>query len=291
MKEFFNSLRWQDGVEILVLAVLLYHGYRYFRATRGAAILTGLLAILILLTFLSELLHLQVIGWIMRNFFLFLSIGLVVIFQPEMRRALAELGSSSFFVFSRRKTDQIDKVCAAVEQLSNKHYGALIAIETDEELRPYVETGVVLDAAFSNELILTVFHPKTALHDGGMILAQDRIRAAGCVFPVSQRELLDRSVGLRHRAGIGISEETDAVAIVVSEETGNISICYRGKMEQGLDREQLKEHLVEILSERNEADAGEKDSSQEKPGAKQGKPKSRGNDTIKASERGKSTRR
>ncbi len=250
MIEFLQNLRWQDGVEILILAVLLYHGYRYFRATRGAAILTGLLAVLILLTLLSELLELEVIGWIMRNFFVFLAIGLVVIFQPEMRRALAEVGSSSFFVFSRRNIDLIDKLCSAVEQLSNKHYGALIAIETEEELRPYMETGVVLDAIFSEDLILSVFHPKTALHDGGMILAKDRVRAAGCVFPVSQRELLDRSVGLRHRAGIGISEETDAMAIVVSEETGDVSICFRGKMEQDLDQEQLRERLNKILQVR-----------------------------------------
>ncbi len=110
-----------------------------------------------------------------------------------------------------------------------------------------METGVVLDAAFSKELLLTVFHPKTALHDGGLMLAKERVRAAGCVFPVSQRELLDRSIGLRHRAGIGISEETDALAIVVSEETGNVSICHRGKMEQDLDGTQLKERLEEIL--------------------------------------------
>lgn len=250
MIEFLMSLRWQDGVEILILAVLLYHGYGYFRATRGAAILTGLLAVLILLTLLSELLHLEVIGWIMRNFFVFLAIGLVVIFQPEMRRALAEVGSSSFFVFSRRNINLIDKVCATVEQLSNKRCGALIAIEAEEELRSYVETGVMLDAIFSKELLLTIFHPKTALHDGGMIVAQERVRAAGCVFPVSQRELLDRSVGLRHRAGIGISEETDAVAIVVSEETGNVSICHHGKMEQDLDEVQLKERLEEILQAR-----------------------------------------
>jgi diadenylate cyclase len=279
MIEFFKTLRWQDGVEILILAVLLYHGYRYFRATRGAAILTGLLAVLILLTLLSELLRLEVIGWIIRNFLVFLAIGLVVIFQPEMRRALAEVGSSSFFVFSRRSINLVDRICSAVEQLANKRYGALLAIEAEEELRTYVETGVVLDAVFSRELLLTVFHPKTALHDGGLILTQERVRAAGCVFPVSQRELLDRSIGLRHRAGIGISEETDAVAIVVSEETGHISICHRGKMEQDLDGAQLRARLEEILGRRADSRA-EEEQAQRKGGRSKGAEKVSGDESA-----------
>ena len=174
-----------------------------------------------------------------------------------MRRALAELGSSSFFFFGKRNTDLIDKLCAAVELLSNKRFGALIAIETEEELRSYLETGVEIDAAFSSELLLTIFHPKTALHDGGMILTQERVRGAACVFPVSQRELLDRSIGLRHRAGIGITEETDAIAIVVSEETGDVSLCHRGKMEQDIDREQLRERLEELLQVHKDEDGTE----------------------------------
>ena len=247
MEDIIKNVKWQDGLEILILAVLLYHGYRYFRATRGATILTGLLAILILLTFLSELLQLEVIGWIMKNFFIFLSIGLVVIFQPEMRRALAELGSSSLFFWGRRQTPLVDQVCEVTDKLAKKRFGALIAIEADEELKDYMETGVSLDAEFSSELLLTIFHPKTALHDGGMILAKDRVKGAGCVFPVSQRELLDRSLGLRHRAGLGISEETDAIAIVVSEETGGVTVCHRGKMEQELSIDELREKLENWL--------------------------------------------
>lgn len=243
----FIQEHWRDGVEILILATLLYQLYRYFRATRGAAILTGLVALLVLLSFLSEILRLEVIGWLIKSFFLFLSLGLVVIFQPELRRALAELGSSSFFFFGKRKTAVARQLGEAVELLSNKRFGALFALETDEDLKRFTDTGVVLDANFSNELLMTIFHPKTALHDGGLIISNERLHAAGCVFPVSQRELLDRSIGLRHRAGLGLSEETDAIAIVVSEETGNISLCYRGKMEQDLTKDELIERLEEIL--------------------------------------------
>jgi len=285
MYELIKNVRWQDGVEILILAGLLYYGYRYFRNTRGAAILTGLLAILILLTFLSELLQLEVIGFIMRNFFLFLSIGLVVIFQPEMRRALAELGSSSFFFIGKRRTDLIDKVCSVTELLSNKRFGALIAIEADEELNSYLDTGVALDADFSNELLLTIFHPKTALHDGGMILAKERVKAAACVFPVSQKELLDRSIGLRHRAGLGISEETDCIAVVVSEETGEVSICHRGAMEMDLDRAQLRDRLHELLHAEESEEETAKPKPKPKPKKKKSmKPKSKpGDETGEAS--------
>jgi diadenylate cyclase len=137
-----------------------------------------------------------------------------------------------------------------VTQLSNKQFGALIAIERDTSIKVYEETGVIVDGAFSTELLLTLFHPKSALHDGGVILRNGRIAAAACIFPVSQRETLDRTLGLRHRAALGITEESDAVAVVVSEETGSISICHRRRLERNFTPETFRQRLGEILLHR-----------------------------------------
>lgn len=238
---------WSDAVEIVILAVLLYYGYRFFRATRGARILTGLLMLLLGLTLISVLFELQVISWLLERFSVFLALGLVVIFQPELRRVLAELGSRRFFSFNGSDEASVDELIEAMTQLSHSRIGALFALQGGIDLKPYAETGVAVDGKVSNELIATIFHPKTALHDGGLILDQGRIVAAGCVFPVSQKEVNDRSIGLRHRAGMGITEETDAVALVVSEETGALSLCYQGKLEHNLEPDDLKERLREIL--------------------------------------------
>jgi diadenylate cyclase len=241
------SQHWRDAVEVLILAVMLYYGYRFFRATRGARILTGLLVLLLGLTLLTELLELEVISWILQHFSVFFALGLVVIFQPELRRVLAELGSHRIFSFEGGDQASVEQLVEAMALLSRGRVGALFAMQRGIELDQFAETGVPLDARMSNELISTIFHPKTALHDGGAIVDQGRIVAAGCVFPVSQKEIADRSIGLRHRAGIGITEETDAVALVVSEETGALSLCYKGKLEHDLTQEQLRERLQEIL--------------------------------------------
>jgi diadenylate cyclase len=145
----------------------------------------------------------------------------------------------------------VHELAEAVTQLANKQFGALIAIERDTTIRVYEETGVIMDSDFSIELMLTIFHPKAALHDGGVIIRNGRIAAAACIFPVSQRETLDRSLGLRHRAGLGITEESDAVAIVVSEETGAISICHRRRIERGFTPETFRQRISEILLHRS----------------------------------------
>ena len=206
---------WRSAFEIVLLTVVVYYGYLYFRGTRGAKVLTGLAIVFLALTLISTLLKLAVIGWIIRSFSVFLAIALVVIFQPELRRALAELGGHPIFSLTSEKREMVHDLAEAVTQLASKQFGALIAIERDTSIRVYEETGVQLEADFSVELLLTIFHPKTALHDGGVIVRNGRVAAAACIFPVSQRETLDRSLGLRHRAGLGLTEESDAVAIVV----------------------------------------------------------------------------
>jgi diadenylate cyclase len=248
MWHFFTE-HWRDGVEILILAALAYHGYLFFRATRGARILTGLMVLLLSLALISLLLELSVISSLLQRFSVFLAIALVIIFQPELRRVLAELGSSRIFSFNRPDPEALDVLMEAMQQLSARRCGALFALKRGIDLKPYVESGVELDAVISPELITTIFHPKTALHDGGAIIDQGRISAAGCVFPVSQREIQDRAIGLRHRAGMGISEETDAIALVISEETGALSLCFQGKLEHDLEPDEMRQRINEILTD------------------------------------------
>src|SRR5437763_6660086 len=238
---------WRSAFEILLLSVVIYYGYLYFRGTRGAKVLTGLAIIFLTLTLISTLLNLVVIGWIVRSLSAFLALASVVIFQPELRRALAEVGGHPIFSLTSEKRETIHDIAEAVTQLANKQFGALIAIERDTSIRVYEETGVAMDAEFSVELLLTIFHPKAALHDGGVIVRNGRVAAAACIFPVSQRETLDRSLGLRHRAGLGITEESDAIAVVVSEETGGISICHRRRIEREFTPETFRKRIGEIL--------------------------------------------
>lgn len=248
LQEQWNALaHWNSLVEILFVAAGIYYAYFYFRGTRAARVLTGLVLFIASLTILSEALDLVVIRWLLGHYSIFLAVALVVIFQPELRRVFAELGSRSFFVGAKRDNQTLDQLCDCVFELAGRHYGALIALERDIGLRTYAETGVDLDAAFSSELLLTIFFPKTSLHDGGVIVRDGRIVAAACIFPVSQRESLDRSFGLRHRAGLGLAEETDALALVVSEETGSVSLCNGRSIRRGLTRTELRRLLGQAL--------------------------------------------
>jgi len=243
-------------VEIVILWIFIYQLYRAFRATRGARILVGLAVVFIVLTFASQLLQLQVIGFIIRWATAFLALALLIIFQPELRSALARLGSTRLFSFSTTQQEKfLGTLGDAVVLLSRKRFGALFAIERSISLKEHVETGVKVGATLSTELAVTIFHPKTALHDGGVVLSKEQVTAAACVFPVSQKELSDRSMGLRHRAGIGLTEETDAVTIVVSEETGAISICMDGAIERNLSEDEFRGRLEEIfLSDEQDAE-------------------------------------
>jgi diadenylate cyclase len=244
----FVTEHWRDGVEIIILAALAYRGYLFFRTTRGARILTGLLVLLLSLALISQLLELEVINWLLQRISVFLAVALVVLFQPELRRVLAELGSHRVFSFNRPDPESLDVLMEAMQQLSARRCGALFALKRGIDLKVFAETGVEVDAAMSTELITTIFHPKTSLHDGGVIIEQGRIMAAGCVFPVSQKEVRDRAIGLRHRAAMGVTEETDAIALIVSEESGALSLAYRGKLEHDLEPEELRNRLNELLT-------------------------------------------
>jgi len=239
---------WRNSIEILLLTTCIYQIYRAFRATRGAQILVGLGTILIVLTLVSTIFRLEVIQWIITRAAAVLALALIVIFQPELRNGLARLGSKRIFSFSNKlRIAFLERFADSVINLSKKRIGALFAIQRDVSLKDFLDSGVIIDAQFSPELAMAVFYPKAPLHDGGMIIADDRVAGAACVFPVTEREMQDRSTGLRHRAAIGLTERTDAIAVVVSEETGGISICENGVLHRNLTEKQFREKIAKIL--------------------------------------------
>ena len=247
MSEFLQD-PWRNGIEILLLATCIYQIYRAFRATRAAQILVGLGTILVVLTLVSTMFRLVVIQWIITRASAVLAFALIVIFQPELRNGLARLGSKRLFFFSsKQRIAFLERFADAVINLSKKRIGALFAIQRDVSLKEHLDSGVLLDAQFSPDLALAVFYPKAPLHDGGMIIADDRVAGAACVFPVTEREMQDRSTGLRHRAAIGLTERTDAIAVVVSEETGGISICENGVLQRNLTEKQFREKIAKLF--------------------------------------------
>jgi diadenylate cyclase len=191
---------------------------------------------------------LVVIQWIITRAATVVAFALLVIFQPELRTGLARLGSHRLLsLFTKRRHDFIERFADSVVNLSKKRIGALFAIQRDISLKEQLDTGVVLDARFSPELAMAIFFPKAPLHDGGMIIAEDRVAGAACVFPVTEREMQDRSTGLRHRAALGLTERTDAIAVVVSEETGSISIAQNGQLLRQLTEAQFREKIADLF--------------------------------------------
>lgn len=238
-----------DGlIEILVLSVAFYYILLFIHGTRGAQVLSGLAILLVSLVLLTFFFELNTLNWILQRATVYIVFGLLVIFQPEIRRALAELGRRHIFGDVAIEQSGVDNLVKAAVKLSEQKIGALIAIERDVGTRAIQETGVQIDSEVSPELLVNIFYPRTPLHDGGVIIQNNRIVAAACVFPLSQRDELSRSLGTRHRAAIGITEESDAIAVVVSEETGRISVAYpSGRLIENLDQERLRRALRTLL--------------------------------------------
>ncbi len=233
--------------EVVILSVVFYFIFLFLQGTRGAQVLLGLGVLLALLLGATYFLQLTALNWLLRRVSVYLSIALLVIFHPEIRRALAELGRQPVFTVSPERRTIIDAVVQAVTRLAEHKIGALIAIQREIGTRVIQETGTRIDAPVVPELLAGLFYPHTPLHDGGVIIIGNRIMAAGCVFPLSQRMELHKSLGTRHRAALGLSEETDALVVVVSEETGTISVCYRGRLSRGLDEERLRRFMTALL--------------------------------------------
>ncbi len=234
-------------VQVLVLSCAYYYIFLFFRGTRGVQVLTGLVLSMLGLMLLTHFFSLDVLSYLLRRVTLGLGLALLVIFQPEIRRALAELGRQPGAVLTTERRTTIEHIVQAVILLSEQKVGALVAVEREIGTRSVRETGVALDAAVVPEMLASLFFPHTPLHDGGVVIVGNRIAAAGCVFPLSQNVEMHKKIGTRHRAGVGLSEETDAVVVVVSEETGTISVCYRGRLSRGLDAERLRRFLSALL--------------------------------------------
>ncbi len=234
-------------IEILILATGIYYTWKLFRGTRGARVLAGFAVILATLSLLAVALRLKVIMELIGFSPALLITALVIIFQPELRRIFAEVGSRPLLGGHRQQTEVIEQVIRTLEQLQQDGYGALIAFEREITYEPARETGTILDAQVTDDLLATIFFPKTPLHDGGVIIVGDRIAVAAAIFPLTQAEGLQRNLGLRHRAALGLSDETDAAVVVLSEETGIISLAFGGELRRPLTTDELRSHLIAIL--------------------------------------------
>ncbi|MFO1488788.1 MAG: diadenylate cyclase CdaA [Verrucomicrobiota bacterium] len=259
LKNIYAENGWAPALEIFILAVGIYFALRFIRGTRGAPIVTGFLVLILALAMVTFFLKLEVLRWILLAFSSFLAVAVVVLFQPEIRRMLGELGNLPLFATASEKRESIEVIIQTVERLADVRIGALFAIEQTIQLQEAVESGIVVDCAATPEMLETIFFPNNAIHDGGVIIKGDRIAYAACIFPLTQRNDLNKSLGTRHRAAIGLSEETDAVIVVVSEETGSISHAYKGQLVRGVSLEELRAFLTSILlrsgKSRNRLDA------------------------------------
>ena len=245
---------WTDLLEILLVAFLLYRILLVIQRTRAMQILLGV----VLLGFgygVARLLDLILITAILEAFFQYGAIAALVVFQPELRAALSRLGQSRMIrVFQRLEGSQVvEEIVDAVQRLSRTRVGAIIAIEQDVGLDEYAETGNPVHARVSSEMIATIFTPYSPLHDGAVLISGDEIRTAGAILPLTQTSVPDRSLGTRHRAALGLSEETDAIVVVVSEETSQVSVAQGGRLERGVDADRLREILMGILPGRDAA--------------------------------------
>jgi diadenylate cyclase len=238
---------WRPALEILILAVVIYYATRFLRGTRGWPVVIGFVVVLLALKAVTTILDLKVLGWLLDSASLLIAVGALVIFQPELRRLLAKLGNLPLFATAHEQRESIEVIIETAERLAEVKIGALIAIEQSIQLEEAVESGVKVDCEATPEMLETIFFPNNAVHDGGVIIKGDRIAFAACIFPLTQRQNLNKSLGTRHRAAIGLSEETDAVIVVVSEETGLVSHAYKGRLTRGVTLEELRSFLSSVL--------------------------------------------
>jgi diadenylate cyclase len=238
---------WRPALEVLILAVGIYYATRFVRGTRGWPVVIGFVVLLLALALTTTLLNLTVLRWLLGTFSAFFAVAALVIFQPELRRMLGELGNLPLFATAREQRESIEVIIQTVERLADVKIGALIAIEQSIQLQEAVESGILVDCEATPEMLETIFFPNNAIHDGGVIIKGDRIAYAACIFPLTQRQDLNKSLGTRHRAAIGLSEETDAAVVAVSEETGAVSYAYKGQLVRGVTLEELRSFLTSVL--------------------------------------------
>ena len=243
-----SEFSWFDVLDILIVALIIYELLQLIRGTHAVQMALGAL-VLVILYWASLWLNLQTLNWLLRTFLPFVVFGIIVVFQAEIRKVLAHLGKTPFFgAFTERRQDEvIDEVVLAITTLAGQRTGAIIVVEREMGLRSYIETGIAMDALVTYDLLISIFNPGTPLHDGAVILQGNRAAAAACFLPLTVNPELSRALGSRHRAAIGVTEDTDALAIVVSEETGTISLVQDGAIRRGLDGPALQQALLAAL--------------------------------------------
>jgi diadenylate cyclase len=241
------TANWRPAVEIMIMTVGIYYAFRFIRGTRGAPVVVGFLMVLMGFVMVTLLLDLRVLRYLLAAFSAFFLLAVLVIFQPELRRMLAELGNLPLFTTAHEQRENIEVIIQTVERLADVRIGALIAMEQSIQLQEAVESGIRIDCEATPEMLETIFFPNNAIHDGGVIIKGDRILFAACIFPLTQRQDLNKSLGTRHRAAIGLSEETDAVIVVVSEETGAISFASKGQFTRNISLEELRAFLTAVF--------------------------------------------
>jgi diadenylate cyclase len=244
-------LSWWDVLDIAIVSVLIYEALKLIRGTRAMQMAIGSLLVAILF-YGSRLFPLQTVNWLIRNLLAYVVIAAIVLFQSDIRRALSQLGRAPFFRHWRaeQSAESIEEVITAAGLLAKARVGAIIVFEREIGLRNYVESGIPIDATLSYDLLTTIFQPSTPLHDGAVIVQEARIAAAACFLPLTVSPKLDRDLGTRHRAAIGLTEESDAVAIVISEERGEISLSLQGRIERRLTPDDLRARLQVLILQR-----------------------------------------
>ena len=250
----FADIRVVDILDILIVAYVIYKTIGFLRETRAKVLIKGLV-LLLAIWFVAQWMDLISIKWLLNKFFNYAIIAVAIIFQPELRNALERVGHSSFSRFApgqdaaaaRSEVKCIDEVCKACASMQDQKIGALIVFERSTPLGEIIATGTTVDAVISQELVGNVFYPKSPLHDGGMIIRGERIASAGCILPLTANNELSKELGTRHRAAVGMSETSDAVVVVVSEETGVISVCIGGTISRNYNQMSLREKLYSEL--------------------------------------------
>jgi diadenylate cyclase len=244
-----------DLADILVVSVLIYEALKLIRGTRAVQMALGG-GVFVALFYVSRWGHLETVNWLIRNLAGYVAFAIIVLFQSDIRRALAHLGRAPFFRYFAKPesaAESIEELIVAASLMSRERIGAIIALERQIGLRNYIEGGIPLDAVLTYDLLISIFRPSSPLHDGAVIVQEDRVAAAACFLPLTVNPKLSKELGSRHRAAIGLTEENDSVAIVVSEETGSISLVAEGQIERGLTPDQLRDRLHSLVLQRRPA--------------------------------------
>lgn len=251
LKDIIVNIRVFDVIDMAIVAYVSYKLYQLIKETRAEQLLKGII-ILLVATKVSEIMQLYVVNWILRNTMTVGMIALLIVFQPELRKVLEYLGRTKFMIKTASEDvvnieEVVEEVVQASTSLSRQKIGALIVFERETGITDIIQTGTVLNAKVTRQLLINLFIPNTPLHDGSIVIRGGMIMAAGCFLPLTENKFLSKELGTRHRAGIGMSERSDCVSLIVSEENGNISIARNGKLYRDLSEDSLREFLIKSL--------------------------------------------